>query len=765
MAHTAGCDICRRDLARMRNIKGLCGQIEVSSPSDEKWGDFSDRLWMGMARQKSKATPKRLPQIVRRGLAMSWIATVCALTFLFYPRSLENVRVQESVFILDVIESRLTAEAIAGSENAIEHIPVPVVAAIRPYPVDEKIRGLAQAALAEAEREFLYQNGFVVTSREFPSFVSLYRDNQKEGIPSFVTIDASIFGITHIWARLRVDLEREIFYVKLKDFTLLLAEELIALHNQVPPSCAEVSWRALAFVRVADLLLGSCGVRWPPEIESKIRPVVEQEIALIINGGQPVNDAQAAIPVTALGIQKSPIFGSEIDYKQFKIRWNEAKEERLRQYYRALEWYNRCVFRSSEESETRSALLILMAAIGDSGEAMYLWQEMNQMLTIMCGEPDDPHFLDYLAAAREVYGDSIGPSILGDRQLLERFCRKVSKARPPRIRSEVNLNTGLRIFGERSYERDLYLQQLAYPYVGSRTPRTNDCRWKPSVVDLAVILGNSKAEKIARQKEFFEYDKYEEKVTRYRALLQNSLRMQKPWERGGFIAQAWFYETVMHAERGGYPIFAYSPAWDSRKLTSVLCGILNLAEVNSVPVFTGESQGYFHGIVDPYPEYFNRLATHIRYLATRFSRLGYPLERPVGREFLAFCNSLQDLAVISRKALAGNEPSAADQESLRNFALGWEGDYAEANLNEVSTSFHRNEWEADVYFYVGVESVREIWVACPGPNGPYLARGGIYLLYEFPTGTKILPQQWREQQLWHKLKNKRMPWIKEYTMD
>jgi hypothetical protein len=494
-------------------------------------------------------------------------------------------------------------------------------------------------------------------------------------------------------------------------------------------------------------------VVWPSEIESKIAARVEAELSLIYNGQQG----------RTVGIQKSPIFGYDIDYNQFKVRWDGTKEDKLRRYYQTLEWYNRCVFRSSSPSETQSALLILMAAIGDSAEGIIIWEEMRQLLTALYGEPDDPHLLDYLGIARKVYGDTISPSVLDNQELLNRFCRLVAKVRPPQIRSEVGLNSGLRLFGGVSYDRDLMLQQLLYPYVS----QDGDPRVVPSIVDIGVILGHRKALEIAKEKDFFNFTKYETQIKKYQDRLRQNLSVSNPWQSGGFVAQAWLYESLMEPDSKGLPVFTRSDAWHARKLTSILCGILGLAEINSRPTFSGKGSGNFSGVMDPYPEFFNRMVTSVKNFEGILKSVGYPLERPQGQEILAYRKTLESLVNVCTKSLGNEQMTHEDQQAIRDFTLGWEGDYEEANINELSILFHRNDQEFDDYFYAGVEPIRELWVACSGSPNPFLARGGVYLLYAFPTSKKILPEQWRQGRLWDKFKSESVegmvPWLKEYV--
>ena len=741
-SHLRHCEICREELAALQKVKDLCRQLRHPLPDDQQWGEFSDRLF-GKLQNIQQRRSGGFIAVLGYAAGVLLLLTISLFLFLLGPSTTNDSYSAESISLVPTVRAELAI-------GEISHNKIKVQPKVPGYDLNQ-IKGLAQARLTTDELAFLRRNGFVVTSRQFSSFVQLYRENQQKDIPSFVTVDTAISGISHILARLQVDLERGVFFAKLTIFTQKLRDSLIRLHRHLPKNCHKASIRALAFSKIASVLL-DCDGEWPEEIEREIGDAVSRELTLIYNGRRQ----------QAIGIQKSPIFQYDIDYTKFKIRWNETNEDKLRRYYLALEWYSRCVFRTSSLSETRSALLILLATLRDSSEGIIIWEEMNQLLSILYGESDDLNLQDYQRIARETYGDCIIPQALSDGQKLQHFCRLIERRKIPRIRSEIGLKGGLRLFGGRYYARDMMLQQLCYPFVGE----VYDPRMLPSILDIAVIMQYPKAVEIAQEKDFFHFKHYRAKIENYRLAIQQQLHNSfRPWQKGGLISDLWIYESLTSLEGRGYPYFCRSQAWQSRKLTSILCGLVKLA--NSRPTFTAQRSGNFTATVDPYPEFFNRMVTVIRNLETLLQLVGYPLDRAPARELLAYKHSLLQAATVAQKMLSGQLLSQEEQNQLGDFVLGWEGNYQEANISELSTLFHRNHTQADFYLHAGVEPVRELWVACPGRTIPYLARGGIYLLYEFPTGKKVLPKQWRKLQLWNRIKKKDgieefAPWIKPF---
>lgn len=770
-SHLETCPECRDFLAGLRKNKLSCHQLAQKIPTQAAWNQFEKIALQQLdggshasahtnildaplsntnGHSASPATRHWWHSSWLRYAASIMLTTAIALLFSvidFSPEPVDSPTFDLASVEIHINNARARRDPI---QNEVIHNEIQVVPNIKANA--SPILNLNQAKLSASELEFLHKYGFVMTARNYNSFVELYRDNQQNKIPSYITVDTAILGWSHILSRLRVDLEEEIFVHRLTLFTKILREELLLLHPKVPESCQESSLQALAFVKVASVLL-NCDEAWPPEIEQQISQKVNDELALIYNG----RDHRE------VGILKSNIFDYDIDYNKFKIRWDETQNNQLRNYYLAMEWYSRCIFRSTNTAETQVALLILMAAIADNADGIVIWYEMDQLLTALYGQMDDYHLMDYEKAAREVFGNTISPEVLLDKKKLMQFARSLDQHRLPKIRSEVGLKKGLRIFGGRYYERDFILQEFCYPYVSDN----NDPRIIPSLLDIGIIIGHPKAYEIATERDYFRFASYRTKIEGYRNdLEQKILAIPKPWERGGMLSDTWTYHPLVLTEGRGYPVFCRNDAWQSRKLNSMLCGVVNLP--NSQPTFVSVPITQFQASVDPYPEFFNRLCTTIRNLEKLLLMAGYPMSRAPGQEIVAYRKTLEFVVTVSTKMLQGETLSQEDQNQLGTLVLSWQGEYNEANVSELSTMFHRNHTNYDHYFQAGIEPAREIWVVCPGTR-PFLARGAVHLLYEFPTGSKVLPADWRKDKLWKTVQEKMgienvAPWAKPFTV-
>lgn len=711
-------DTLRQKVDELQSVKQQLSTLVAPLPTHCSWDNFNTDLWEKLEEKKTTGM-----SLVQKLLFVA-VLFVIVIVSLFLP----------NFYTSNTFSLEYTPIIGLPEKSEVEHKVVKVNASIPKYEVPINIRYLKEANLSQREIQFLNQKGFVVTKNRFGSFNEIYENNQRNSTPSYVTVDTAISGFSHILGRLRIDVEEKALYGRLASFTEVIGHKLIDLHKKIAPQHEKAGLRALAFIRVASILL-DLQQQWPEEITSKINEQVQEELKLIYTGG---ND----FPVE---IVNSPIFGYAMDYSRFKLL-RKPKNKRLERYILAHEWYARCLFRTVDNhskiadqylSETRSAMLLLIATIATDG--MLIWEEIHYILTALYGQADDPHLLDYLKTARDIYGPTITLDVLSQKDKLLEFCKAISRTRLPKIRSELGLQSGLRIFSRRSIGCDFILQQLTYPYVGElHLPRVD-----PSLLDIAVIMGWHKAKYIAEDKGYYEYKGYESTVRKYQDRLEKELQpVNYPWGKGGLISLAWMLNSLKIPEGKGAPIFSHSDEWQARKLTSVACGLLDLSF--GQPIFTGKSTADFHGTIEPYPEFFNRMATKIEHFEEVLHHIGYPLKTGVAKELVHYKQMLKDLAVISSKMLENKELDDKDYKKLRDFVLGWQGSYGSATIQDISTMYYRNSSNFDNHLYAGVGAVYEMWVAIPINGKVEFARGGIFGYHEFQSMKKVSQEKWQK---------------------
>ncbi|WP_372369824.1 DUF3160 domain-containing protein [Candidatus Uabimicrobium sp. HlEnr_7] len=712
-------DTLRQKVEELHIVKQQCNSLIAPLPTNCSWDKFNKDLW-------EKMDDETVPTGV--SFLQKACFTVAIVLFIVVSLFLPNFYASDSFSL------SYTPLVAFPEKSNVEHKLIKVNAKIPKYEVPINIRYLKEANLSQREIQFLYQKGFVVTKNKFGSFNEIYEKNQRNSIPSYVTVDTAISGFSHILGRLRIDVEEKALYGRLASFTEIISYKLMDLHKKIAPQYEKASLRALAFIRVASVLL-DLHQQWPKEISLKIEDQVKKELKLIYTGE---ND----YPVE---IVNSPIFGYAMDYSRFKLL-RKSKNKRLERYLLAHEWYARCLFRIADNhskiieqhlSETRSAMLLLMATVSTDG--MSMWEEIHYILTALYGQADDPHLIDYLKTARKIYGSTITLDVLSQKDKLLEFCKAISRTRLPKIRSELGLQSGLRIFSRRSIGCDFILQQLTYPYVGElHLPRVD-----PSLLDIAVIMGWHKAKYIAEEKGYYRYKGYETTVRKYQNRLEKELQPSSyPWGKGGLISLAWMLNSLKIPEGKGAPMFSHSEQWQARKLTSVACGLLDLSF--GQPIFTGESTLNLKGTIEPYPEFFNRMATKIEHFEEVLQHIGYPLKSGVAKELVHYKKMLKKLAVISSKMLENKELTKKDYSELCNFVLGWEGKYGSATIQDISTMYYRNSSNFDNHLYAGVGAVYEMWVAIPINGKVQFARGGIFGYHEFQSMRQVSQEKWQE---------------------
>jgi hypothetical protein len=141
-------------------------------------------------------------------------------------------------------------------------------------------------------------------------------------------------------------------------------------------------------------------------------------------------------------------------------------------------WTSRITFIANDDASTQMALLLLRALLANPG-AYDSWKTLHETLTFLIGPIDDLGPLEYEPLALEIFGAGLPPDKLADPALLASFKARVAELPGPRVNGvilppdttagEVEQKTrGFRFMGQR-FTFDAYaMQQLMYPYVGTR---------------------------------------------------------------------------------------------------------------------------------------------------------------------------------------------------------------------------------------------------------------------------------------------------------
>ena len=612
-------------------------------------------------------------------------------------------------------------------------VPVTFTGAGKSYPFQPD--NVSTFSLTPEQEAALKMNGFVVIPMWYDQFYSVYQGCKKNNIPIFVTTD-SVLHTYHILYdyTLRI-LETEHFSQDLLVLTQKMRDTSYDYYEQTGDMAA---LKNTAYFCVAGKLLDDSF-----SIPRDCRELVSQEIALI--------EAHQ-------GFSTSPLFGYDEDYSQYVPRGHYTRSETLENYFKAMMWYGRIMFRLKSEEETKQALYIVKAII-DTG-TLDLWDTIYEPTVFFVGKTDDLNIFEYKACAEEVYGESFTIQDLQDTQKLTVFIEKAQEYRDPRINSSwvkdyqdvAEETKGFRFMGQRFIPDSYMFQQLVYDKVGT----ASDPRLFPKGLDVMAVLGSQRA--LTHLESEKKYLNYEEQMQ----ALRNEFSSLDPsvWTQN--LYWTWLYCLMPLLEKKGseYPAFMQSDAWTDKELNTALGSWTELRHdtiLYAKQSYTLEATGipseprFTKGYVEPNPYVYARLAALAHMMREGLQERDLLLPE-YSRKLEMLENLLLQLKVISEKELSGQELTEEEYnlildigytlESLVTFrtAVESETDEKVALVADVHTDVN-----SQMVLEEGVGDVFIILVVVNVDGRIYVAEGGVFSYYEFlqPMSNRLTDEEWQ----------------------
>ena len=663
-----------------------------------------------------------------------------------------------------------------------------------PLPVDlASVLFLDDAGLNEAQRALLTQNGFVVVPAGFDQFNDAYRDTdewpmvpstynmdldpsqQDLGHAHFVTTDATLHALHYIFDNLLTDLEKLAFYNMLTQ--QIVTPALTAAHQQTQQA-AGTALESPA--RAAELYLAVA-----------LELLQPGQLATITDSGIAADATSlAALAVAAEGRIDLPFLaGYTEDFSQYRPRGHYDGDEMLERYFRGMMWLSRITFRASEDGETQIALMLLRA-LRTAPEAIDGWQTLHDMLTFLIGPIDDLSMLDYSPLADAVFGADLPLAQLADPALLAQFKAQVEQLPAPRVNGLVlpddtaaeevaAKSRGFRFMGQR-FTFDAYaMQQVMYPYVGTReTPRL-----LPLGLDVASIMGSDVAYTLAAEAGATTFLNYDTQTAQIRSEI--SALTPDNWLENTYGGWLWTLQPLWNRNPQSYPPMMNTAAWLRKDLQT---GLASWTELKHDTVLYAKQPTGFggggmplmsYGYVEPNPLVFARIAIVAamtyqglteRGIGMQPLQMGYDVPRAPGHllpalqsdpALMATLEELRSLAFesasladIARKELAGEPLSEDDYWTIFHF-----GNY----LYTLLYTLYQGEGEPDPVALVtdvasnpsinsvlqeAVGGVDMIYVVVPDTRGGWqVVRGGVFSYYEWVGNIdqRMTDEEWRTQ--------------------
>jgi hypothetical protein len=616
------------------------------------------------------------------------------------------------------------------------------------------------AKLDALELKMLEQNGFV-TSRDRPyaSFALGHLALYKQDLPIFISADA----ILHAWHRayddLLVEVEKELFKDALDRYL-----ERVRLGIDKTGAPRHTRAHLDTYLAVAHSLLR------------------DKTVAVTSGGSQDQVEKLLALARAAQGSQKVPLFGRlrEVDFSQFKPRGHYEKHPELIPYFRAMIWLGQTDFRAIETDENANthfrridfdAFVAAREAMDE--KALELWRGIDRLVSFFIGRHDSmtPEGLDRLARELGARGitdlyrrsdrdveQAFRRSGLGKQQIMGHIYWKQPNA------PQLPLNTSLALFGQR-YSLDSHaLTSVTEDRVPGRDlPNSRDVAF--------ATLGNDFAYSLAAPKDL-QKPAYVSGLASMRVLADG--QKEEFWKSSLYSTWIWSLRALSpDLERPPAAKVTRTDNWARRMLATQLASWSELR--HDTILYAKQSYSAFilceypDAYVDPYPEFFRRLAAQADLglsVAARASSVAITPEQSsliertrhyfagakrildklremaernasgkrVTKEQLEFVNDMIDRHVESGGGGCGPAPVTYD---------GWYRDLLNgADVTDADITVADVHTGQKGILHVGKQLPRRMVVTVDWPDGVRAYAGVVFSFHEVTSSVRISDSEW-----------------------
>lgn len=657
-------------------------------------------------------------------------------------------------------KSSQATEALSPYYASYQETPVTVTPAVKPYQVDSDMGNITNKDMFQfspAAKNLLIKNGFVVVpNSSTKEFFTLYKDNKSKTRPSFITAD-SVLHTYHIFFD---HLLRVVETEKLAPELTGLTKAMLSQSQNQYETLKGTDWenaarRNVGFFTVAGKLLDP-NMSVPPIVKNE----VEKEMALIEN-----HQSVAVSPLMNIGGGSDPL---REDYSQYIPRGHYERTDLLKAYFKSMIWYGRLTFRSKDENEAKSALLITLAL--DKENNRQKWEHIYTTTNFFVGKSDDISYYQLKELVDKIYGKNVSPKkVVSSSGKWKTFLEDVRNLEPPAINSIPVMNStpsadlknkikGFRFMGQRFTIDASIFQRLIYQEVGGNS--LGNQRMLPKGLDIPAAIGSTEAYAILKSMKETDYRNYPENMSKmktYISGLKNEI-----WRQNLYWSWLFTLKPFLQEKPAGYPTFMRNSAWVRKELNTYLGSwtelkhdtILYAKQPYAIGCIVDKNVIDDRGYVEPDPDVYARLASLVKMTEGGLQNRGLLNEQDKA-SLERMKELVLSLKTISEKELSNTPLTDEEYGLIRSYGGQLEAFLLGEGIADHSADDQTAALVADVATNPGGQVLEEatgrifdIYVAVPVDGKLRIAMGGVYSYYEFPwpLNDRLTDTRWHEMQ-------------------
>ena len=621
----------------------------------------------------------------------------------------------------------------------------------------------------------------VIPSYEDNEIYEIYERLKEEGTPPFITSDLVLHTAHLLFDYSLRAVELEVLYPKITKLSTALVREANKLDSAAMSSqVREVARGLTAYCSVGAKILD-------PEFD--IPAALKQEVKADLN-----------LIEQHKGFALSKTLPHMEDFSQYVPRGHYTRSQLFEQYFKAMMWFGRRLFRVEEKTpegipggdlwndemmlrETRQMLLatyLLENTYIGSSPAIDLWDDIYETTALFSGKTEDLNVHQVQEVAKKVWGKTPIPSDLVDEGKIRQFIALAREATHPKIDASGAGRKGFSLLAQRFLPDSYIMQSLvstrgSLKYIGDREPRPftfgvviayGPARTFPRGLDVFAALGSDEALQVLNESGDTAYEGYQEKMSALREELPEMINKGK--DESLFYGLLHTLLALLEVPEGEFlPGIFSTRAWTLKELNAALG---SWAEIRHDTILYAK-QSYTAvgaarvsptmppGYVEPYPEFYRQIQKMVSNIYAKCIKTTANL-RELESNFKEFDAVMERLIEISEKELEEGVLNEKDYQDISEAALRLKSttQFPSRIMKKITADVDSKMAAiADVHTDSNSQMVLEEAVGTPfqvqveikiGSNMIALT-GGVFSYYEFkhPMKDRLTDEKWQEKLL------------------
>ncbi|PJJ58913.1 DUF3160 domain-containing protein [Hymenobacter chitinivorans] len=597
-------------------------------------------------------------------------------------------------------------------------------------------------------RTVLNGNNFVLVPTREEQIFFIYDQNQYDHTPNFITTDLVLQLLHKYLNGILSDVEEQ----RLGPVVATVLSQGVGQAQQLAqraqqPLARDAAEWAVAYYSVGRALLTGA----PLPASGAYADAATREVAMC---------------TAAEGRQSVLLQDSLFDYAVCKPRGMYTRNDTTRRYFRTVKWLNSApVFLDSDAGVLRAVALAQALAGSKSGQRGF--ENLTQVLDVLVGDEDNRSLTHLLRLLKTRYaGQSLDQ--LAAPATLAAIRRELIAAGSDRIRVKgasahamVAVERPKLLFTAGRYTFDGEILSRLTNVLRSK-PRQDPPRPFPKGLDVFATFGNRTAQDIllTQYKEAANWPAYPDTLR----ALQRQFAGFKGWDQNLYTKtmQMLLALNAPAPAPQQLPLFARTPAWQKRNLSTALGGWAELK--HDLLLYTEQPSGAEAGgpsggppsprhlsYVEPNLPFWEAALALLTQQDRSLTRLRANTEHLTGlnKEIRELVTRLRDL---SAKEIKHERLTYDEMEKL-----SWIGGEVESLTFRILKTQQLPDRErqmalvADVYSFnqtvleEAVGAVDALYVVVDIEGAPVLARGGVFSYYEFTSPARLTDEEWQAQ--------------------